>query len=224
MSLQQKGEKWEINGEINPQFVKYANEVTILSKQDISDFDASNLQVFFRVISLKELKNILNSDLIQPRSNPDGSQKGEFGITSNSEYCIQNIIYGNTNKNKKGKMPVNNAAKAKYAIMLEIIVEPNTQEKLRDEFGIQAPGQTSHELTDSLPTAEEAGSSNVIEMKVERVPTGGEPIHNVNYMFKSSNPSIEDPSNPLYVFNQSIIEVRIVGGIIPEGEVDFFNL
>jgi hypothetical protein len=61
-------------------------------------------------------------------------------------------------------------------------------------------------------------------MKVERVPTGGEPIHNVNYMFKSSNPSIEDPSNPLHVFNQSNIEVRIVGGIIPDGQVDFLNL
>lgn len=209
LEIVKKGADFEIVGKINPEFRYYAEKVTILTKDGIEAQQEEELEYFYRAISMKELEGIKRSQKIKPRSRPDGSQKGEFGLTTNKEYTVNNIIYSKANKNVNTKLAQANAKKAKYVVLIEIAVPKGTQAALRDKFGRQHEGQEGHPLTSSLPV--HTDKTNTITMKVETIRGGGE---NVNYMINSVSPDNIEQGDPLFDINNQIKSVKIVGGII----------
>jgi len=209
LEIVSKGSDFEIVGKINPEFRYYAEKVTILTKDGIEDQQEEELEYFYRAISMKELAGIKQSQKIKPRTHPDGSQKGEFGLTTNKEYTVNNIIYSKANKNVNAKLAQANAKKAKYVVLIEIAVPKGTQVALRDKFGIQHEGQDDHPLTSSLSV--QTDKKNTITMKVETIRGGGE---NVNYMINSVSPGNIQEGDPLFDINNQIKSIKIVGGII----------
>jgi hypothetical protein len=211
LEVQQKGSDYEIYGKINPEYKDYVEKVTILSKKSIETEQEGELESFFRAISIKELEKIKKGGLIKPRSNDDDSQKGEFGLTTNKEYAVNNIVYSKSNKNVNGKLPQANAKDAKYVVIIEIRVPKGTQESLKDKYGRKQRGQQeSHPLTETLPVLGE-NEKNVITMKVETVKGGGE---NINFMITSKSPGEISEGDPLFDINNAIVDIKIIGGII----------
>jgi uncharacterized membrane-anchored protein YhcB (DUF1043 family) len=211
LEVVQKGKDYEIFGKINPEYRDYAEKVTVVSKETLEAQQESELETFFRAVSLKELAKLQRGENLKPRTHKDGSQKGEFGLTTNKEYTVNNIIYSDSNKNKRGKLRQADAAKANYVVLLEIRVKKGTQEMLKEKYGRKQSGeQENHALTEHLPV-HGASEKNYITMKVERIKGGGE---NVNYMITSKSPDDLQPDDPLYDINASIVDIKIIGGII----------
>jgi hypothetical protein len=210
LELQEQGEdKVRIFGKINPEFKFYPRKIPIIDRSAEKPHAQSEIETFFRAMTIEELRRIIKGQQLNYKLNNKGQPSAEYGLTTNPNYSVNNLI----GKQKNQLNPEN----YDYSVLVEIEVEPGTQQYLKENYGRRANQDNTPEEISHLEV--HSGGRGVVVLKMEDIKGDqsekGE--ENINYLILSQNPDSEN--DPFFQLNSRIIAVRVVGGVIPPSEL-----
>jgi len=242
LSLQISGNKAQIHGRINPEFIEYADAEEIVSNDELTpQAQSEGLVSFFRSMSLAELKKIVETGRLTTKSNKgkptsemmlaeqnffEGHANGDLG----KGYSIDLIERKNNTKGNKGydyavlvKIDVLRSAKT------DVLLNPaharlHTPTTQGNEDILEQHGVNVGEIT--TPVA--ASELGVVMLKVESnrgtaVASGGgfEKQKVLNYSIRPVDPQGLLEGDPLAEFNKKIYRITLIGGGIGRKEIVF---
>jgi hypothetical protein len=245
LSLQVNGNKAQIRGRINPEFIEYADAEVIVSNEELTDqVQSEGLVSFFRSMSLAELKKIVATGRLTTKSNkgkpssemmlaeqnffathPEGEQGKDLG----KGYSIDLIERkGNSRSGNKGydyavlvKIDVLRSAKSNVLLNTSYARLHSTTEG--NEETLEKQGVKVNEVSSKVAP----GERGVVMLKVESnrgtvVNTGGEFKTKVlNYSIRPVDPEGLLEGDPLAEFNKKIYRITLIGGGIGRMEISF---
>jgi Domain of unknown function (DUF4157) len=246
LSLQVNGNKAQIHGRINPEFIEYADAEVIVSNEELTDqAQSEGLVSFFRSMSLAELKKIAASGRLTTKANkgkPSSemmlAEQNFFATHAESEhpkdlgkgYSVDLIERKQNTRGSKGydyavlvKIDVLRSAKT------DVLLNP---QNARLDTSTTTPNRdvlkTQGVDLGAVTTPISAGERGVVMLKVESnrgtaVATEGkfEPTKVMNYSIRPVDPEGLLEGDPLTEFNKKIYRITLIGGGIGRREIVF---
>ena len=242
LSLQISGNRAQIHGRINPEFIEYADAEVIVSNDDLTaQAQSEGLVSFFRSMSLAELKKIVATGRLTTKSNKGnptsemmlaeqnffaGHSRGDLG----KGYSIDLIERKSNTKGNKGydyavlvKIDVLRSAKT------DVLLNPkharlHTPTTQGNDDVLASQGINLGEA--KTPIA--PGELGVVMLKVESnrgtavaVAGGFEKTKVTNYSIRPVDPQGLLEGDPLAQFNKKIYRITLIGGGIGRKEIVF---